>query len=74
MANTKTFTPTFEQCLKRLPLILVESFDPLIHTKKKHLAGLAEFELDLHDEGQIKLTIKERITLKAFIMLCEGKA
>jgi hypothetical protein len=65
---------TFDQLVKKLPMCLVGSWDPLAHTTISDLAFIARHELDLYEEGQENdiCTSKDLKECKAFLALCRS--
>lgn len=67
---TATKPITFDQLVRRMPAIVQRAYDPLGHLTRWDLANLAQFELDLHDEGEQRLTARQLASLKSYIALC----
>jgi hypothetical protein len=62
----KERTMTFKQAVKLLPSC-VPSYDPLTHKTVEDLRFLAQFELDLHDEGDQELSHTDYNAIRRFL-------
>ena len=61
----------FNDALSRLPLCLSGSFDPHQHKTVEDLKFLAETELRLFREGEIKLGDGDATRIETFLLLFE---
>lgn len=65
---------TFEQARKALPGTVLLNLDPMTHTTVDDLAFIAQFELDLYEEGEpteIK-TAAQANAVRRYIAKCKG--
>ena len=66
--KTTTAQPfaTFADAVAALPACIASDYDALRHTELHDLRWMAVHEIDLHDEGEVKLTKRQIADLYAY--------